>query len=131
MDAKGLIAELSDKISKTANSRAVFGEPIQSGENMIIPVARVALRGGGGGGSGDTNMKGDKSGERGQGTGMGLGLNIAATPIGYINVTPTGAEFVPIVDKGMVLLAAMGVLGLALWVGKVAIMRAGKKQTKM
>jgi uncharacterized spore protein YtfJ len=130
MDAKGLMAELSDQIAKTANSRAVFGEPIQSGENTIVPVARVALRGGGGGGTGDTTMKGDKSGERGQGTGMGLGLNIAATPVGYINMTPTGAEFVPIVDKGRVLLGAMGVLGMALWVAKVAIMMAGKKQMK-
>jgi hypothetical protein len=58
-------------------------------------------------------------------------VNIAATPVGYINVMPTGAEFVPIVDKGRVLLAAIGVMGLALWVGKVAIMMAGKQHMKL
>lgn len=128
MDAKGLMAELSDRISKTASARAVFGEPVKSGENMIVPVARVAVRGGGGGGTGEGPVKGDESGKLGQGTGMGLGLNIMATPVGYINVAPTGAEFVPIVDKSRVMLAAMGVLGMALWVGKAGIKLAGKQQ---
>ncbi|GEM_PF-3322765 len=76
-------------------------------------------------------MKGDESGKLGQGTGMGLGLNITATPVGYINVAPDGSEFVPIVDKSKVMLAAMGVLGMALWVGKAGIKLAGKQQMKL
>ncbi len=52
MDAKGLMAELSDRISKTASAQAVFGEPVHNGENLIVPVARVSVRGGGGGGTG-------------------------------------------------------------------------------
>ncbi len=131
MDAKGLMAELSDRISKTASARAVFGEPVHSGDNMIVPVARVSVRGGGGGGTGEGPIKGAELSEHGQGTGMGLGLNINATPVGYIDIEPNGAKFVPIVDRSRVMLAAMGVLGMALWVGKVGIKMAGKQQMKM
>jgi uncharacterized spore protein YtfJ len=95
MDTKELMRELSDRIGKTANVRAVFGEPIGEGADKVIPVARVSVRGGGGGGSGDM----PEGQNKGKGSGMGLGMGVASTPVGFIKRTAKGAEFVPIVDR--------------------------------
>jgi uncharacterized spore protein YtfJ len=115
MDVKELMRELADRIQKTANVRAVFGEPVGEGSNAIIPVARVTVSGGGGGGiNAGTNREG-------RGRGMGLGMNIVASPVGYIRQTPDGAVFIPVIDKNRLAMIGMGVAVLALWVLKVGL----------
>ena len=110
MEAKELMQELAGKIERAANVKAAFGEPV--GQDGVIPVARVSVRGGGGGGTGD--MPEGEGRPRGKGQGIGLGLNIATTPVGYIKRTPSGAEFVPVVDKNRMILAGAVVAGIGL-----------------
>jgi uncharacterized spore protein YtfJ len=116
MDMQDLMRELADRIERTANVRAVFGEPLGGGEEMVIPVARVSVRGGGGGGS-DESAEAGEAGRRGRGRGLGFGLNVATTPVGYIKQTSNGAVFVPIIDMSRVVVVALGVLAIGLFVG--------------
>ena len=120
MEMKELISDLTDRIQRTANVRAVFGEPIREGDTVIVPVARVTVRGGGGGGGDaagftDTQVRKQRDG------GIGLGLNIVAAPVGYIKMSSGGAVFVPILDKNRVLFGVMGLMGLSLWVIRAGI----------
>jgi uncharacterized spore protein YtfJ len=81
MEVKELLRDVAEKIERTANVKAVFGEPIGEGNEMVIPVARVGVRAGGGGGSGDSSTG---PGPKGKGNGIGLGMKIDAAPVGYI-----------------------------------------------
>lgn len=125
MDAQDAIKELAQRIQETANGKAVFGEPIREGGATIVPVSRIMLRGGGGGGTGDIPPMGpDGPGPAhgpGKGRGMGIGLNVVTAPVGYIQLTESGAEFVPIVDRNRAILGGMVVAGLALLVIKAGL----------
>jgi uncharacterized spore protein YtfJ len=125
MDAKDLMRELADRIERTANVKAVFGEPMGEGPDMVIPVARVTVRGGGGGGTGDM-PEGEGPGKKGKGSGMGLGLNVMTSPVGYIKRTTEGATFVPVIDKNRMMLAAAVVAGVGLLVIKTGFKAFGK-----
>lgn len=127
MDARELMKELADRIESTANVRAVFGEPVGEGPNIIIPVARVTVRGGGGGGS-DPTAGDELTGRRGKGSGMGLGLNITTAPVGYIKRTADGPVFVPTVDLNRAVTGGLVVAGFALWVIKTSIRMARRRQ---
>jgi uncharacterized spore protein YtfJ len=86
--------------------KAVYGEPVTSGDVTVIPVAKIAF--GFGGGQGTGNLK-DESGPAGEGSGGGGGG--VAKPEGYIEVTPMGSRYVPIHDKRRIAGAlALGVL---------------------
>jgi uncharacterized spore protein YtfJ len=125
MDIKDMMSQIADRIERTANVRAVFGEPVGEGPNVVIPVARVSVRGGGGGGKQDMPEQGD-TGRKGKGTGMGMGMNIVTAPVGYIRRTADKAEFVPIVDKTRVLAAAGVVAIVGLMVVKTGLKVFGK-----
>ena len=116
MDAKILIRELTDGIERTANVKAVFGEPVGDGLESIIPVARISVRGGGGGGLGE-DQEGDRNPGKGRGTGVGIGLNVVSSPVGYIRRTSDGPTFVPIVDRNRLILA----VGLVASLGIIAV----------
>lgn len=74
-------------------ARLCYGEPVVSGERAVIPVARVRVAGGGGYGSGD------------EGDGGGGGGWLEATPTGFIEVGPAGAEYHAIPDPERLLRA--------------------------
>ena len=67
-------------------ARLCYGEPVINRERAVIPVARVRVAGGGGYGSGD------------EGDGGGGGGWVEATPSGFIEVGPSGAEYHAIPD---------------------------------
>jgi uncharacterized spore protein YtfJ len=60
------ILELAEKSRDSATVKRVFGEPVQQGDVLVIPVARVAYGGGGGSGQGESEKGGypDASTER-------------------------------------------------------------------
>jgi hypothetical protein len=89
--------------------------------NLMIPVARVSVRGGGGGGTGDMP---DKQGG-GKGTGMGIGMNVVSAPVGFIKQSADGWVYEPIIDRNKVVTAAAVVSGLAL-----VVLRTGMKMFK-
>jgi hypothetical protein len=83
--ASGLLASLAERIGARAGVGAVFGEPVEKDGRTVIPVAQSMW--GSGVGSG-------MSGEDGYGSGGGGGA--ATRPVGYIEITGHGADFVPL-----------------------------------
>ena len=88
--ANRFVERLADRIGARADSKAVFGEPIERDGLTVVPVARVRWGFGGGDGSGE-----DAEG-RTIGSGSGGGGGLAAEPIGYLEIGPDGAAFRPI-----------------------------------
>lgn len=127
-DVKALIAEVAEKLGKTADVKAAFGDPVEVEGVTIIPVASVSCKGAGGGGKG-AHEEGaghqedaeEDTGPACKGAGGGGGINVFSQPVGYIEVSDGRARFVEIVDKTkliskMIPIAgiAMGMLGLFL-----------------
>jgi uncharacterized spore protein YtfJ len=84
-----LVNELLERIGKTVGQRAqasaVYGEPVEREGLTVIPVAKARFGFGGGGGSG--------SHEGQEGSGGGGGGGAVVTPIGFIDVHDSSAEF--------------------------------------
>lgn len=89
--ADDFIERLAERVGGRASVQAVFGEPIPSGDLIVVPVARV--RWGVGGGSGST---GRPEGGPGAGSASGGGGGATADPVGYLEIRPGGAVFQPI-----------------------------------
>lgn len=100
--ARGAFIErLAERFGERAQASAVFGEPVERGGVTVIPVAKASWGVGGG--------SGEKAAERGMGGGGGMSVS----PIGYIEVRDTGAEFKPIRDPLLMAGAGATALGLA------------------
>jgi uncharacterized spore protein YtfJ len=84
-----LVTELLERIGETVGRRAqvstIFGEPVQREAVTVIPVAKARFGFGGGGGAGAR--------ESDQGSGGGGGGGAVVSPVGYIEVRDSGAEF--------------------------------------
>ncbi|HLU72510.1 MAG TPA: spore germination protein GerW family protein [Nonomuraea sp.] len=85
------IMEIAEKSKDSANVKRVFGDPVQHGDVVVIPVAKVAYGGGGGAGQGE-NQKGEA------GSGSGLGYGVAAAPAGVFVVKEGDVRWQPAVD---------------------------------
>lgn len=80
-----LLAQVAEKLGVHAGASAVFGEPVEKGDRVVVPVAQSILGTGAGGGSGTD-----------EGGGLGGGGGVVARPVGYIEVTSGEARFVPL-----------------------------------
>jgi len=119
-DVKAMIADVAEKLGKTADVKAAFGEPVQVEGVTIVPVASVSCKGGGGGCKGghgevfsspkDAEQDGESSCK---GLGGGGGINISSQPVGYIEISNGRARFVEIVDKTKLLSRAIPLAGIA------------------
>lgn len=107
--ADTLLARLAERIGGRAKVDAVFGAPIRQGDVTVIPVARVRWGMGAGGGE-DRRTDGAASGSGGGGA-------VAADPIGYIEISASGAAFRPIghafANAGFILASALA-LGIVI-----------------
>ncbi|MFW6201106.1 MAG: spore germination protein GerW family protein [Gemmatimonadota bacterium] len=102
-EAEDTIAELAERIGRTARAKAVFGDPIERDGVTVIPVARARWGFGDGGGAG----------ERGEGAGGGGGGGgVMLRPVGFIEVRKGKARYRPIVSTAALAasVAAAGVL---------------------
>lgn len=117
VNVKEIVKEVTEKIQKNNNARAVFGEPVEKGETLIIPVARMTLWGGGGGGFGELShaVKEKKEKNKDEGGGMGLGIRAKTEPAGYIEVTSGGAQFVEIFEQKRLVFAGIGLGAFAIY----------------
>jgi uncharacterized spore protein YtfJ len=88
-----VLDRLGERIGTQATVKAVFGEPVQREDLTVIPVARVRF--GLGGGSGSGPMSGRQT-DAETGSGSGAGGGAMSDPLGYIEVRPGGATFVPL-----------------------------------
>ncbi|GGP06631.1 sporulation protein [Nonomuraea glycinis] len=100
------ITELIEQSKDSATVKRVFGDPIQHGDILVIPVARVAHGGGGGSGEGRKT-----EGETGSGSGGGYG--VGATPAGVFVVKNGDVRWHPAVDVNRIVLGGQ-IVGIAL-----------------
>jgi uncharacterized spore protein YtfJ len=107
-----ILDRLGERIGGQASVKAVFGEPTERGDVTVIPVARVRWGLGAGSGTGPVSS----ATTNGENVGSGAGGGVMSDPMGYIEVRPSGATFVPLsspyVNPALVLAVglAMGVV---------------------
>lgn len=108
----GFVERIAERVGAKATVKAVFGDPIERDGITVIPVAKVRWGFGGGGGSGkagvalgvtDDSGAGDDApteagGRSGTpvGFGSGGGGGMTVEPVGYLEIGPDGASFIPI-----------------------------------
>lgn len=101
-ESGSFIERLAKTLGATARASTVFGEPVVKDGITVIPVASARWAFGGGGG--------EREKERGSGGGGGVILR----PVGFIEISPAGAEFrrisaIPVAPVA-VLSASLGLL---------------------
>jgi uncharacterized spore protein YtfJ len=79
-----LLQRLADRLGAHVGASAAFGEPVEQDGRTVIPVAQSMIGTGVGGGG------------EGAESGLGGGGGAMTRPLGYIEVTAAGAEFVPL-----------------------------------
>jgi uncharacterized spore protein YtfJ len=89
-----MLDRLGERIGTQASVKAVFGEPVERGDVTVIPVARVRWGLGAGTGTGPVDAAAANGDAAGSGSGAGGGA--MADPMGYLEVRPTGATYVPL-----------------------------------
>jgi uncharacterized spore protein YtfJ len=97
---------VSDLIGKTRDMltvERVFGDPIEQGDTLVIPVAVVRGMGGGGGGGGE-NVRGE------QGVGEGVGYGLSARPVGVYVMRDGSVRWQPAFDVQRILVSVTAVL---------------------
>lgn len=104
---EALFESLAERLGRSAQAAAVFGQAVERDGVTVIPVARA--RWGMGGGSGFRPGRED--------TGVGGGGGAVTSPVGYIEIRDGESSFKPIVELKVILglgLAAGALLLLAL-----------------
>ncbi|MGD2090130.1 MAG: spore germination protein GerW family protein [Candidatus Aminicenantes bacterium] len=114
MDAKDIIKDVTEKIQKNANVKAVFGEPYEKENLTVIPVARVSICGCGGSGS-RKGKEDEENQEKAKGKGMGFGLHVKAEPVGYIEIDDEGAHFEEIIEQKRIIMAQFALGAFAIF----------------
>lgn len=106
--------------------RRVFGEPYESGETLVIPVAKVWGGSGMGYGTGALGRPGKDTGTGadGEGSGGGGGFGVRAKPVGVYTVRDGKVTWQPAMDLNRVILGGQ-ILGA---VALVALMRVVRKR---
>jgi uncharacterized spore protein YtfJ len=95
---------------ETAHVERVFGEPIQVGENLIIPAAEV-LAGYGYGFGGGYGEEGKTEANRGGGVGGGGGGRTFSRPVAVVVASADGVRVEPVFDRTKIALAALTAAG--------------------
>jgi len=100
MENENFIERMAKGMSQNASVKYVYGDPIQSGNKTIIPVASIAYGFGGGFGQGANGKKGALAGNAtgndappAEGAGGGGGLRV--TVKGVYEITPESTRFIP------------------------------------
>jgi len=103
-----IVEDTMDRFLSAATVEAVFGLPIEHGENLIIPAAEVLSFAGFGVGFGSGT--GEPSGEQqaassGSGGGGGGGGRVFSRPVAVIVASPTHVRVKPVVDVTKIVMA--------------------------
>jgi uncharacterized spore protein YtfJ len=114
------ITKLIEQSKDSATVKRVFGDPIQHGDILVIPVARVAHGGGGGSGEGR-----NPEGETGSGGGGGYG--VGATPAGVFVVKNGDVRWHPAVDVNRIVLGGQ-IVGIVLLLTLRAIFKRRRRK---
>jgi uncharacterized spore protein YtfJ len=115
-----------DTFLEVADVSSAFGEPVQSGDNLIIPAAEVLAGMGFGVGAGfGRNSKADES--QGGGSGGGGGGRVLSRPVAVVIASPEGVRVEPVVDVTKVALAALTAGGFML----ATLARMSRRQMRL
>lgn len=119
MAAIDVVNDTMETFLLTGSVNAVFSDPVEHGDQLIIPAAEVlSIAGFGtgygyGSGSDPQNPEGGSSGT-GAGGGGGGGGRILARPVAVVVATPDGVRVKPVVDVTKIALAWFTALGFIL-----------------
>jgi uncharacterized spore protein YtfJ len=116
-----IIEETLERFIQTADVTAVYGQPIQNGDTLIIPAAEVLCGMGFGVGAGNGPQADDKPAPGGGGGGGGG--RTFSRPAAVIIASPQGVTVSPIVDVTKIALA--GITALGFMVSMISRMRRG------
>jgi len=89
-----------DELQKQADVSAVFGQPIATGDKMLIPLASVTYAFG----LGFSEKQDAASADNG---GAGGGASVMVRPLGLAEITPERTHVEPVVDEQTVALAGL------------------------
>jgi uncharacterized spore protein YtfJ len=83
--AARMLEAVLERIGLHAGARAVFGDAVERDGRSVIPVAQTMF----GAGAGSGRWQGSETGE-------GAGGGTLSRPVGYIEISAQGTEFVPL-----------------------------------
>lgn len=106
--ANNNVERMMDKFLASASVEAVYGSPVQHGEQLIIPSAEILTGAGFGTGVG---YGGEENSGSGGGGGGGGGGRVLSRPVAVIISGPDGVRVEPVVDVTKVALAMFTALG--------------------
>lgn len=127
-----IVQETMEALLAVADVSAVYGEPIEHGDTIIIPAAEVLCGMGFGLGYGEgsesvADREGKdtpRAGNSGRGGGGGGGGRSFSRPVAVIVAEPDGVRVEPVVDVTKIALAALTAAGFML--GMIARMSRGE-----
>jgi uncharacterized spore protein YtfJ len=98
------VSDLLDKTRGDISAKRVFGEPVQQGDAVIIPAARVSGGAGGGEGKGPSE----------QGGGAGSGFGLSARPAGAFIIRQGRVRWRPAIDVNRIIMGGqiVAIVGL-------------------
>jgi hypothetical protein len=99
-------SELLDVSRSEISARRAFGEPVQLGDAIIIPAAKVRMGAGGGGGKGPSE----------QPIGAGSGFGLSAKPVGAFVIRQGHVRWRPAIDVNRIILGGQLVVAFGLLV---------------
>ncbi len=100
MSVKDIFLSFVDKLQMTANVGIIFGNPINTKNKTIIPVAKTQYGFGAGGAS--LTLSTDNSDNSDAGGGGG---GVKTVPVGVLEVTDERTRFIPTISVGDIILA--------------------------
>ena len=120
-----ILQTIADKLFAPAHTRAVYGEPVTSGNYTVITASEVGSGGGGGGGGGfgPTPQKPSTAEAMSEaqhpeslvgGSGVGMGGGAFARPVAVVVIGPEGVEVKPVFDVTKIGIAFATTLGAML-----------------
>jgi uncharacterized spore protein YtfJ len=127
MEAVSAVQETLESFLEAADVNAVYAEPIQHGDTLIIPAAEVlsGIGFGMGYGTGESPESEGMSRGSGGGGGGGGGGRVFSRPVAAIIATPDGVRVEPILDTTKIALAALTAAGFM--VSMIARMSRGPR----
>ena len=120
-----ILQTIADTLFAPAHSRAVYGEPVASGNYTVITASEVGSGGGGGSGHGFAPAPQKPSSEGAMteapqpesmagGSGVGMGGGTFARPVAVVVIGPEGVEVKPVFDVTKIGIAFATTLGAML-----------------
>jgi len=109
--AMAQVEDTMEQFLSAANVNAVYGMPIEQGDQLIIPSAEVLSIAGFGMGYGSGSDASGETPSSGEGGGGGGGGRVLSRPVAVIVATNNQVQIKPVIDLTKVILAWITALG--------------------